>query len=121
MSCPAACWETMPAAAASSAVSAPPKPKPCPTLAKEAGSPVRLAIWLCAGVLFTVTLNSTPAHSQIANRTGLPASFASVGQGFGFGGALTAEDAAAAGIVSQQAAGQDISTSDHNQFGVLNW
>src|SRR5207244_2831749 len=69
----------------------------------------------------TLTLNSSPAHTQIANRAGLPDSFASVGQGFGYGGALSAADAAAAGIVSQQDAGQDIGQRDANQFGVLNW
>ena len=56
----------------------------------------------------SMTVNDDPAYSQIANRTGLPDSFASVGQGYGFGGQLSAAQAAPEGIASQQADGQDI-------------
>jgi outer membrane receptor protein involved in Fe transport len=70
---------------------------------------------------FTLTLNSTPAYTQIANRTGLPAQFASVGQGYGFGGELSAAQAASEGLGSQQAEGQDIYQRDVNDFGVLNY
>ena len=69
----------------------------------------------------SLTVNATPAYSEIANRAGLPASFATVGQGFGYAGGLSASDAAAAGIVSQQAAGQNIYQRDTNEFGVLNF
>lgn len=70
---------------------------------------------------FSLTLNDDPAYSQIANRTGLPNNFASVGQGYGFGGELSAAQAAAEGIGTQQADGQDIDQRDLNQFAVLNW
>ena len=70
---------------------------------------------------FKLTLNSTPAYTQIANRTGLQDKFASVGQGFGYIGHLSASDAATAGILSQDAAGQDINQRDTNDFGVLNF
>jgi outer membrane receptor protein involved in Fe transport len=70
---------------------------------------------------FTFTLNSAPAYTQVANRTGLPAFYASVGQELGFGGALTAEQAAAEGIGSQEQDGQDIYQRDVNDFGVLKW
>src|SRR5207248_2478328 len=67
------------------------------------------------------TLNESPAYTQVSNRTGLPAEFADVGQGFGYAGHLSAADAAAAGIVSQQQAGQDVYQRDLNEFGALNW
>ncbi len=70
---------------------------------------------------FTLTANSTPAYTQIANRTGLPDSFAPFGQGYGYGGALSRVAAGALGVVSQQAGGQDINQRDANTFGVLNW
>ena len=35
---------------------------------------------------FSMTVNSSPAYTQVANRTGLPNSFAPYGQGYGFGG-----------------------------------
>ncbi len=71
---------------------------------------------------FKLTLNSTPAYTQIANRTGLPDRFAASGQqGYGYIGHLTAADAATAGIISQDAAGQDINQRDTNDFGVLNY
>ncbi len=66
-------------------------------------------------------LNYTPAVTGVANRTGLPGRFAGVGQGFGYGGELSRADAAAAGILSQEAAGQDITQRDTNYFGVLTW
>jgi outer membrane receptor protein involved in Fe transport len=69
----------------------------------------------------SLTLNEAPAFTQVANRTGLPDSFASFGQGFGYAGHLSRADAATAGIVSQQAAGQDIYQRDQNEFGALNW
>ena len=69
----------------------------------------------------TLTLNNDPAYSQIANRTGLPDYFASVGQGYGYAGHLSAAQAAAEGIASQQADGQDINQRDLNQFAVFNW
>lgn len=67
------------------------------------------------------TANTSPALTQIANRTGLPDSFASFGQGYGYGGALSRTQAAAAGIVTQQAAGQDIVQQDLNSFALVNW
>ncbi|HLK58619.1 MAG TPA: TonB-dependent receptor [Chthonomonadaceae bacterium] len=69
----------------------------------------------------SLVLNEAPAFSQIANRTGLPDSFAPFGQGYGYAGHLSRIDAAAAGIVSQDAAGQDIYQRDENTFGALNW
>jgi outer membrane receptor protein involved in Fe transport len=69
----------------------------------------------------TLTGSSTPAYTQIANRTGLPAEFAPFGQGFGYGGHLTAAEAAGQNILSQHAAGQDINQRDTNNFGTLNW
>jgi len=81
---------------------------------------------------FTLTLNTTPAYTQIANRTGLPANYAPVGQGYGFNGARNADGTIAGGdptllgggtipLLSQQAAGQDINQRDGSDFGVLNW
>lgn len=69
----------------------------------------------------SLTLNTTPAYTEVANRTGLPGSFAPFGQGFGYGGGLTRAEARASGIVSQQAAGQDINQRDQNSFGVFSW
>jgi len=69
----------------------------------------------------SLTLNSTPAYTQVANRTGLPGSFAPFGQGFGYGGGLSRADARALGIGSQQEAGQDINQRDENFFGLLSW
>jgi outer membrane receptor protein involved in Fe transport len=83
---------------------------------------------------FSLYLNSTPAHTEIANRTGLSSKYAPVGQGYGYGGARNA-DGGEAGIApdpsllgsavealpSQQAAGQDISQSDDNNFSILNY
>lgn len=69
----------------------------------------------------SLTLNESPAYTQVANRTGLPDSFAPVGQGFGYAGHLSRVDAMAQGIASQQADGQDIYQRDQNEFGALNW
>ena len=68
-----------------------------------------------------LVLNFTPAYTQIANRTGLPASFAGAGQGFGFGGELSRAAARGLGILNQERAGQDINQRDSNSFGVLSW
>ena len=91
---------------------------------------------------FSLTLNTTPAVTEVANRTGLSGYYSPVGQGFGYGGARNADGylpgwsagsvAAAAGtdgtlgdfvpgVVSQQAAGQDIYQKDNNTFGLLNF
>ncbi|MCW3100569.1 MAG: hypothetical protein JWL77_6187 [Chthonomonadaceae bacterium] len=81
---------------------------------------------------FTMTLNTTPAYTQIANRTGLPAKFAPVGQGYGFNGVRDANGAVPGAdptllgadtllLASQQAAGQDINQRDGSDFGVINW
>ena len=71
----------------------------------------------------TVSLiaSMSPAETQVANRTGLPEKFAPYGQGYGFGGALSAEDAAKDGIISQDKAGQDIYQEDENNLGLLQW
>ncbi len=69
----------------------------------------------------SLTLNDDPAYSQIANRTGLPSEYATVGQGYGYAGHLSAAQAAAEGIGTQQQDGQDINQRDLNQFAILNW
>lgn len=68
-----------------------------------------------------LSLNDSPAYTQIANRTGLPDSYASVGQGFGYAGHLSQANALAQGIGTQQADGQDIYQRDANEFAALNW
>jgi outer membrane receptor protein involved in Fe transport len=68
-----------------------------------------------------VTLADNPANTQVANRTGLPDSYAQFGQGFGYAGALSRQQALAMGIGSQKADGQDINQTDHNEFGVVSW
>jgi len=70
---------------------------------------------------FSLIVNGSPAKTQVANRTGLPDKYAPYGQGYGFGGALSALDAASQGIVSQDLAGQDIYQKDRNAFGVVQW
>ena len=80
---------------------------------------------------FTLTLNGAPANTQINNRTGLPAKFAGVGQGFGYGGAVSQADARGlAGTdgftnsnigLTQNQARQDINQKDNNDFGVLQY
>jgi outer membrane receptor protein involved in Fe transport len=69
----------------------------------------------------SLTVNEAPAYTQIANRTGLPDSFAPFGQGFGYSGHLSRVDAMAAGIVSQEAAGQADYQRDQNEFAALNF
>jgi outer membrane receptor protein involved in Fe transport len=64
-----------------------------------------------------VTLNAAPAHTQVANRTGLPAKYEGFGQGFGYAGDLDASS----GLPSQQDLGQDVYQDDENWFGVVNW
>ncbi len=81
---------------------------------------------------FTLTINSSPAHTQIANRTGLGSNYAPVGQGYGYGGARDADGAEVGAdpttvggqtiaLGSQQTAGQDIYQNDDNTFGLLNY
>ena len=82
----------------------------------------------------SLLLNTAPAQSQIANRTGLPEKYAPVGQGYGYGGARnadgseagTAPDPALVGsqvlpLASQQGANQDVYQNDENRFGVVNY
>jgi outer membrane receptor protein involved in Fe transport len=69
----------------------------------------------------SLVLNTAPGRTEVANRTGLPGRFADLGQGFGYAGRLSAEDAAAGGIVSQQEAKQDIYQQDGNNFSTLQW
>ena len=81
--------------------------------------------------VFTLTLNAAPANTQVNNRSGLPARFAPVGQGFGYGGALSRADAQ--GLVgtngftasnigqTQQGVGQDVNQHDNNDFGILQY
>ena len=79
-------------------------------------------------------LNDSPAHTQIANRTGLPGKYAPVGQGYGYGGSRNADgtesgatpDPAVPGsqtipLASQQGAGQDVYQNDENGFQFLNY
>lgn len=97
---------------------------------------------------FNLVLNTTPAYTEVANRTGLSDYYIPVGQGYGYGGARNANgylpgwnssNIAGAplgayfggdqfvptngtgGIVSQEAAGQDDWQYDNNTFGVLNY
>ena len=80
---------------------------------------------------FTLTLNAAPAGTGIANRSGLPAKYASVGQGYGYGGALSRADAQGlAGTggftnsnigLTQQGVGQDVNQRDNNDFGILQY
>ncbi|AIE86464.1 TonB-dependent receptor [Fimbriimonas ginsengisoli Gsoil 348] len=84
---------------------------------------------------YTITVSNNPADLQIANRTGLPASFAQAGQGYGLFGLrnadgtrpdVTPQNAGLLGaqtipLPSQQAAGQDINQSEINEFAILNF
>lgn len=82
---------------------------------------------------FNFTVNSAPAYTQVANRAGLPSSFANVGQGFGFGGFRNPDGTNPAPVdpngigvtvgplASQQGLGQDDYVRDVNDFGVLSW
>lgn len=81
----------------------------------------------------SLVLNAAPGRTEIANRSGLPGSYAPVGQGYGYGGARNA-DGSEAGVTpdpsvvgsqtikmgSQQADGQDIYQKDGNTLGLLN-
>lgn len=83
----------------------------------------------------TLSLSSNPDTLQISNRTGLPASFASAGQGFGFLGLRNADgsrpdvDPSLMGssgsedivLPSQQAAGMDITQREISEFATLSW
>lgn len=66
-------------------------------------------------------LNSAPASLEIANRTGLPSSYAADGQGWGFGGHLSQAQAEAEGIGTQEQDGQNINQADLNEMSVLTW
>jgi outer membrane receptor protein involved in Fe transport len=92
---------------------------------------------------FSLTLNTTPATTEVANRTGLSSYYEPVGQGYGFGGARNANGylpgwsatsvatAAGAGTLplgaaqdvlpSQEQDGQDDYQNDNNTFGLLNY
>lgn len=65
----------------------------------------------------SLTVNTAPARTQIANRTGLGSKYVPVGQGFGYGGVKNASD----GLASQDALGQDIYQQDNNGFGTLQY
>lgn len=89
----------------------------------------------------TLTLSSAPGTLQVGNRTGLPTSFASSGQGFGFQG-LRNQNGVRPDVVadtndpnyngnllgadplqlgSQQQMGQDITQREINEFATLNY
>lgn len=97
---------------------------------------------------FNLVLNTTPADTEVANRTGLSDYYIPVGQGYGYGGARNANgylpgwNAAnstgaplgayfggnqfvptngTGGIVSQEGMGQDDWQYDNNTFGLLNY
>ncbi|MBC8101512.1 MAG: TonB-dependent receptor, partial [Cytophagales bacterium] len=65
---------------------------------------------------FNLVINTAPARTEVANRTGLPDEYAPFGQGFGYAGALSAEEAQTRGIASQEALRQDIYQRDNNTF-----
>jgi outer membrane receptor protein involved in Fe transport len=83
----------------------------------------------------TLSMSSNPGTLQLNNRSGLPDSFASVGQGYGFLGLRDANgvrpDVNSSNIdllgaqpillPSQQAAGQDINQREITEFSVLTW
>jgi hypothetical protein len=89
-----------------------------------------------------LTLNSAPAYTQVADRSGLPGSYAPDGQGYGFGGERDASGAIAsnlagdltangvtpgtygaqtAALQSQEQLGQNVWQRDVNDLGVLSW
>jgi len=82
-----------------------------------------------------LTLSSNPDAFQVSNRTGLPASFAAAGQGFGFLGLRDANGvipdtnqinpgglgSEVIPLPSQEAEGQDIYIREANEFGTLSW
>lgn len=79
----------------------------------------------------TLSASDSPDQFQIPNRTGLPSSYAGVGEGYGFTGlrnsnGVLPEANGAFGsqtivLASQQADGQDINESEANEFAVLNY
>lgn len=81
----------------------------------------------------TLTVSQNPGSLQIGNRTGLPASFAQAGEGYGFRGFRNADgtrpDAVGSSALgaerivlpTQQGVGQDIDQSEVSEFGVLAW
>lgn len=69
------------------------------------------------GDSLSLMLSGNPANTQVANRTGLPSSYAPFGQGYGYGGA----QGPGSGLLTQQQDGQDIFQRDRNEFGVLNY
>lgn len=84
---------------------------------------------------YTLSLSQNPDAFQVANRTGLPSSFAQAGEGYGLFGLRNADGtrpdvtAANAGLLgaqtivlpSQQAAGQDINEDERSEFATLNF
>jgi outer membrane receptor protein involved in Fe transport len=85
--------------------------------------------------VLTFTFSNSPGETQIANRAGLPASFASAGQGFGLFGLRNADgarpdvNAGNAGLLgaapmvlgSQQQVGQDINQKEVSEFATINY
>jgi len=84
----------------------------------------------------SLTLNSAPAFTDVANRAGLSNLYAPYGQGYGFGGERDLNGNIAPGIAamnpgslgtgneilaSQNALGQDDYQRDVNDLGLLNW
>ncbi len=83
----------------------------------------------------SLTLSRSPGTFEVGNRTGLPASFAPAGQGFGFQGFRNADGSrpdvndmnrTALGadnltLLSQQGAGQDITEREISEFGTFSW
>ncbi|MEI8281409.1 MAG: TonB-dependent receptor [Armatimonadota bacterium] len=83
----------------------------------------------------TVTLSNSPGNTQIANRAGLPASFAQAGQGYGLFGLRNADGtrpdvngsnsgllgAAPMMLGSQQQVGQDINQKEVSEFATVNF
>jgi outer membrane receptor protein involved in Fe transport len=83
----------------------------------------------------TLTLSRSPDTLQINNRSGLPASFAQAGEGFGFLGLRNADGTRPSLTVvnpnglgaqtmllpSQQTDGQDIDQSEVSEFATLSW
>jgi outer membrane receptor protein involved in Fe transport len=79
-----------------------------------------------------LTLSQTPGTLQLGNRTGLPASYADVGQGYGFLGLRDANGTipgATAGVfgsqtmvlASQNTAGMDITQREVSEYATLAW
>lgn len=83
---------------------------------------------------FTLTLSNNPDASQIANRTGLPTSYAQAGQGYGLFGLRNADGtrpdagnspgtlgSAPIRLASQEDSGQDINQDEITEFATLNY